>query len=181
MVEGELPTKIEKGIYRKGITWWEVDSCLTCNLALLSSLRWAKATYNGLLPTILPFISVTCKIGKTTRAISGIHFYDLLRQEIQSSHVMQSPRNTQLHTKCTKKNANSQIWDNMTRHKGKVSFIIIEKSPFSRWRRNSKVNTSSGSHRKSQTRGDKKQTKNEKHTLVWTKVPVSHLFRDHQQ
>jgi hypothetical protein len=42
-----------------------------------------------------------------------------------------------------------------------ISFMRIEKSRFSRWRRNSKVNTSSGSHRKNQTRGDKKQTKNE--------------------
>jgi hypothetical protein len=42
----------------------------------------------------------------------------------------------------------------------------IEKSPFSRCGRNSKVNTSSGSHRKNQTRGDKKQTKNKKHTPV---------------
>ncbi len=25
------------------------------------------------------------------------------------------------------------------------------------------------------------KTKHEKHTAVWTKVPVSHLFRDHQQ
>jgi hypothetical protein len=33
-------------------------------------------------------------------------------------------------------------------------------------KRNSKVNTSSGSHRKNQTSRDKKQTKNEKHTLV---------------
>jgi len=29
-----------------------------------------------------------------------------------------------------------------------ISFLRIEKSPFSQWRRNSKVNTSSGSHRK---------------------------------
>jgi hypothetical protein len=43
-----------------------------------------------------------------------------------------------------------------------LSFIRIEKSPFSWWRRNSKVNTSTGSHRKNQTRGDKKQTKNKK-------------------
>ncbi len=42
-----------------------------------------------------------------------------------------------------------------------ISFMRIEKSRFSQWRRNSKVNTSSGSHRKNQTRGDKKQTKNE--------------------
>jgi hypothetical protein len=62
-----------------------------------------------------------------------------------------------------------------------ISFIRIEKSPFSWWRRNSKANTASGSHRKNQMRGDKKQTKNEKHTPVWAKVPVSHLFRDHQQ
>jgi hypothetical protein len=62
-----------------------------------------------------------------------------------------------------------------------ISFIRIEKSPSSRWRNNSKANTSSGSHRKNQTRGDKKQTRNETHTPVWTKVPVSHLFRDHQQ
>jgi hypothetical protein len=41
--------------------------------------------------------------------------------------------------------------------KFKVSFIRIEKSPFSRWRRNNKANTSSGSHRKNQTR----ETKNE--------------------
>jgi len=27
----------------------------------------------------------------------------------------------------------------------------------------------------------KNKTKNEKHTLVSTKVPISHLFRDHQQ
>ncbi len=38
-----------------------------------------------------------------------------------------------------------------------ISFIRIEKSLFSRWRRNSKADTSSGSHRKNQTRGDKKQ------------------------
>jgi hypothetical protein len=61
-----------------------------------------------------------------------------------------------------------------------ISFIRIEKSPFSQWRRNSKVNTSSGSHRKNQTREDK-QTKHKKHTPVWIKVPVSHLFRNHQQ
>jgi hypothetical protein len=33
-------------------------------------------------------------------------------------------------------------------------------------KKNSKVNTSSGSHRKNETRGDKKQTKNKKHTPV---------------
>ncbi len=62
-----------------------------------------------------------------------------------------------------------------------LSFIRIEKSPFSWWRRNSKVNSSSRSHRKNQTREDRKQTKNKKHTPVRTKVPVSHLFRDHQR
>jgi hypothetical protein len=36
----------------------------------------------------------------------------------------------------------------------------IEKSPFSQSRRNNKANTSSGSHRKNQTREDKKQKKN---------------------
>jgi hypothetical protein len=36
-----------------------------------------------------------------------------------------------------------------------ISFMIIEKSPSSQWRRNSNVNTSSGSHRKNQTRGDR--------------------------
>jgi hypothetical protein len=64
---------------------------------------------------------------------------------------------------------------------GTISFIRIEKSPFSKWRRNRKVNTSSGSHRKNQTREDRKQTKNENHTPIWTKVPAWHLFRDHQQ
>ncbi len=44
----------------------------------------------------------------------------------------------------------------------KLSFIRIEKSPFSRWRRNSKANTSLRSHRKNQTRGDKKQNKKQK-------------------
>jgi hypothetical protein len=34
----------------------------------------------------------------------------------------------------------------------KIFFIRTENSPFSRWRKNSKVNTSSGSHRKNQTR-----------------------------
>ncbi len=48
----------------------------------------------------------------------------------------------------------------------KISFIRIEKSPLSWWRRNSKVNTSSGSHRKNQTREDRT---NKKHTPVWTK------------
>jgi hypothetical protein len=47
-----------------------------------------------------------------------------------------------------------------------ISFVIIEKFPFSQRRRNNKVNTSSRSHRKNQIRGDKKQTKNEKHTPV---------------
>jgi hypothetical protein len=43
-----------------------------------------------------------------------------------------------------------------------ISFIRIEKSPFSQWRRNSKVNSFSGSHRKNQTREDrnKQKTKN---------------------
>jgi len=68
-------------------------------------------------------------------------------------------------------------WDDVWQ----ISFIRIEKSPFSRWRRNSKANTSSGSHRNNQTRGDKKQNKKQKTLAVWTKVPVSHLFRDHQQ
>ncbi len=45
--------------------------------------------------------------------------------------------------------------------RNEISFIRIEKSPFSRWRRNSKVNSSSGSNRKNQTREDNKQkTKN---------------------
>ncbi len=44
-----------------------------------------------------------------------------------------------------------------------ISFIRIEKSPFSQWRRNSKVNTSSGSHRKNQTREDRKQAKKKIH------------------
>jgi hypothetical protein len=43
----------------------------------------------------------------------------------------------------------------------KISFIRIEKFPLSWWRRNNKANTSLGSHRNNQTRGDKKQTKNE--------------------
>jgi hypothetical protein len=47
-----------------------------------------------------------------------------------------------------------------------ISFIRIEKSPFSQSRRNSKVNTSSGSHRKNQTREHQKQTKNKKHVPV---------------
>ncbi len=44
-----------------------------------------------------------------------------------------------------------------------ISFISIEKSPFSWWRRNNKVNSSSGSQKKNQTepnKGRKKQTKN---------------------
>jgi hypothetical protein len=63
-----------------------------------------------------------------------------------------------------------------------IPFIRIEKSPFSWWRKNSKVNTSSGSsHRKSHTRKDRTNKQNRKHTPLWTKVQVSHLFRDHQQ
>jgi hypothetical protein len=59
------------------------------------------------------------------------------------------------------------LCDELTKEIKIISFIRIEKSPFSRQRRrNSKANTSSGSHRKNQTRGDKKQTKNEKHTPV---------------
>jgi hypothetical protein len=46
----------------------------------------------------------------------------------------------------------------------RMSFMRIEKSPFSRRRRNSKPNTSSGSHRKNQTRGDKTQNKKQKNT-----------------
>jgi hypothetical protein len=37
-----------------------------------------------------------------------------------------------------------------------ISFVRIKKSPFSQWRRNNKVNTSSKTHKKNQTRGDKK-------------------------
>jgi hypothetical protein len=65
-----------------------------------------------------------------------------------------------------------------------INFIKIEKSPFSWWRRNSKVNSpQEGTERTKQkpNKGRQKQTKNKKYTLVWTKVPVSHLFRDHQQ
>jgi hypothetical protein len=43
----------------------------------------------------------------------------------------------------------------------KISFIRKEKSPFSRWRKNSKVNTSSRSHRKNQR---KDGTNKKKHT-----------------
>jgi hypothetical protein len=39
------------------------------------------------------------------------------------------------------------FWSN-----SQISFIRIEKFPFSRWRRNCKVNSSSGSHRKNQIR-----------------------------
>jgi hypothetical protein len=50
---------------------------------------------------------------------------------------------------------------------GQISFIRIEKSPFSQWRSNNKANTSSGSHRKNQTRGDKKQNEKRKtHTSM---------------
>jgi hypothetical protein len=49
---------------------------------------------------------------------------------------------------------------------GTISFIRIEKSPFSQRRRNSKDNTSSGSHTKNQTSEDRKQMKNEKHTPI---------------
>jgi hypothetical protein len=48
----------------------------------------------------------------------------------------------------------------------KISFTGIEKFLFSGCRRNSKAVTFSGSHRKNQTRRDKKQTKNEKHRPV---------------
>jgi hypothetical protein len=48
---------------------------------------------------------------------------------------------------------------NWMKYANRVSFIRIEKSPFSRWRRDSKVNTSSGSHRKNQTREDKNKQK----------------------
>ncbi len=65
----------------------------------------------------------------------------------------------------------SRMEDNNGERVSKISFIRIEKSPFSWWRRNNKANTSLGSHKKNQTRGDKKQTKKEKHTLVWTNVP----------
>lgn len=42
----------------------------TCNFALLSSLRWASATYSGLLETILPFISESCnQIKRRTKYI----------------------------------------------------------------------------------------------------------------
>jgi hypothetical protein len=47
-----------------------------------------------------------------------------------------------------------------------ISFIRLEKSPFSRCRKNSKANTSSRRDKKDQTRRDKKQTKYEEHTPV---------------
>jgi len=44
-------------------------------------------------------------------------------------------------------------WKNSSEtRRNEISFIRREKSPFSLWRRNSKVNSSSGSHRKNQTR-----------------------------
>ncbi len=48
-----------------------------------------------------------------------------------------------------------------------ISFIRIEKSTFLRWRRNSKVNTSSGSHRKYKTREKTETNKKQKtHTSM---------------
>jgi hypothetical protein len=45
-----------------------------------------------------------------------------------------------------------------------MSFIRIEKSPFSQRRNNSKVNTSSGSHRKNETREERTNKKHKAHT-----------------
>jgi hypothetical protein len=57
--------------------------------------------------------------------------------------------------------------------KRKVSFIRIDKSPFSRWRKNSKLNTSSGSHRKNQTRKDRTNKKS-KYTHPYEQKCQSH-------
>jgi hypothetical protein len=64
--------------------------------------------------------------------------------------------------------------EELNSHEYYISFIRIEKSPFSRWRRNSKANTSSGSHRKNQTRGDKKQNKKQKNTHQYEQKCQSH-------
>jgi hypothetical protein len=106
------------------------------------------------------------------------HLFTSLRIERRASHTKQPDHYMNF-------NVSSRSFITRIKFSGQnginISFIRIEKSPFWQWRRNSQVNTPSGSHRKNQTREDRKQTKNEKHTPVWTKVPVSHLFRDHQQ
>ncbi len=51
-----------------------------------------------------------------------------------------------------------------------ISFIRIEKSPFSQWRRNSKVNSSSGSHRKNQTRTKQGKTETNKKQKTHTGI-----------
>ncbi len=48
----------------------------------------------------------------------------------------------------------------------KISFIRIEKSPFSRWTKNSKVDTSSGSHRKNEKKDGTKKKKTHTHTAM---------------
>ena len=52
-----LPLLIKKMKLRNKLRWFQDN---TCNIAFLSSLRWANATYNGFPDIILPFISVSC-------------------------------------------------------------------------------------------------------------------------
>jgi hypothetical protein len=60
----------------------------------------------------------------------------------------------------------------------KISILTIKK-------RQTKVNTSSTSHREFQRKKDKTENKGRRNKnnmkAVWTTVPVSHLFRNHQQ
>jgi len=54
-----------------------------------------------------------------------------------------------------------------------ISFIRIEKSPFSWWRRNSKANTSSGSHKRTK-RGETKNKRKTKNTHRYEQKCQSH-------
>ncbi len=89
-----------------------------------------------------PYICILCRLAKQwgiSRKVKPLHLY--WRKWLCKDSLPGTDYCLPLH---------SQIAKQMRLQK--TFFIRTEKSPFSWWRENSKVNTSSGSHRKNQTR-----------------------------
>ncbi len=119
---------------RKTHVWHLDGSWLHCKNFISSSLHtWTKWKWSKRVQALLP------------QRYQGRH---LMRNSCEDMRIQGHPEQ-----------GTHGMELNWMKYANTVSFIRIEKSPFSWWRRNSKANTPSGSHRKNPTREDKNKQK----------------------
>ncbi len=90
----------------------------------------------------------------------------------------QDPYRHMQHSEMPQSDINYVVTCKISHRNREISILTIKK-------RQTKVNTSSTSHRDSQRKKDKTENRGQRNknnmNAVWTTVPVSHLFRNHQQ